>query len=338
MRADAPSYVHRQADDELLKRVVAGDFCAVLTPRQMGKSSLMMRTVAQLQKKHLHSVTIDLSGMIEHDMAAEVFYAGLLHNFIQQLNLQVRLEQWWQEHALLSAVQRFVIFVRDEVLPCIGEGLVVFIDEIDATLQLAFADDFFAALRAFYNERSREPAFTRLTFVLLGVASPQDLIKDRTRTPFNIGSPIELTDFTFDEARILAEGFPLDTEIAIRGLERVLSWTGGHPYLTQKVCADLAADELWQGAEQDVDTLVKTLFFSDATWSDPNLARVRDHLVEEKEHPDAVLDLYRQIRSGGQVLDDERSPVHAALKLGGDRENLSWRYPQAAQQNLRAGL
>src|SRR5262245_56785558 len=240
MSADAPSYVRRRADRELLERTVAGDFCYVLTPRQMGKSSLMVHTVAQLQKKRIHSVTVDLQGKIERGMVPEAFYVGLLDPFIRQLKLPVKREQWWQEHALLSAVQRFSNFVADEVLPYVEKKLVVFIDEIDSTLNLDFSDDFFAAIRAFYNERATNPAFKRLTFVLIGVASPQDLMKDRTRSPFNIGSRIELTDFTLKEAQKLAKGLSIEEKTTTQILERVLDWTGGHPYLTQKVCAELA--------------------------------------------------------------------------------------------------
>lgn len=55
--------------------------------------------------------------------------------------------------------------------------------------------DFFAAIRAVYNHRSRDETFERLTFVLLGVAAPADLVEDQTRTPFNIGKRVELSDF-----------------------------------------------------------------------------------------------------------------------------------------------
>ena len=83
MHSNTPSYVQRNADLELLERVVSGDFCYVLTPRQMGKSSLMMHTVAQLKKRRIHSVVIDLQGKIDRGMAPEAFYAGLLDECIQ---------------------------------------------------------------------------------------------------------------------------------------------------------------------------------------------------------------------------------------------------------------
>ena len=315
--ANAPSYVQRQADHELLAHAIAGDFCYVLTPRQMGKSSLIARTVSQLQKKRLRSVVIDLQGMTAQDMTAEMFYAGLLDACIRQLALPVDLTRWWQEHELLSVVQRFMNFITDEVLARVSKRLVIFVDEIDAMLNRKFSDDFFAAIRAFYNDRTHNSAYKRLTVVLVGSASPSDLVKDRTRSPFNIGHRIELTDFTFDEARQLTAGLSLDELQAAQALAQVLDWTGGQPYLTQKVCAALAADAHVSDGEQRVERLVKALFFSDAPWSDPNLQGVRDRLMAEQDSSDAVLDLYRRIIAGEHILDDERSPVHAALKLSG---------------------
>jgi AAA-like domain len=136
---NAPSYGQRQADDELLTHAAVGDFCYVLTPRQMGKSSLIARTAAQLRKKRIRSVVLNLQGRTERDMAAEMFYAGLLDACIRQLKLSIDLTRWWQEHGLLSAVQRFMNFITDEVLARVSKRLVIFIDEIDILLNWKFA-------------------------------------------------------------------------------------------------------------------------------------------------------------------------------------------------------
>ncbi len=83
--------------------------------------------------------------------------------------------------------------------------MVIFVDEIDSTLSLPFTDDFYAAIRALYNARASEPELKRLSFVLIGVTTPSDLIRDSQRTPFNIGQRVEVTDFTEEEARPLAD-------------------------------------------------------------------------------------------------------------------------------------
>ena len=78
----------------------------------------------------------------------------------------------------------------------------LFVDEIDTTLRLDFTDDFFAAIRFLYQNRALDAELERISFVLIGVATPNDLIKDSARTPFNIGRRIELTDFTTQEAAV----------------------------------------------------------------------------------------------------------------------------------------
>ena len=105
----------------------------------------------------------------------------------------------------------------------------VFVDEIDTTLRLDFTDDFFAAIRFLYQNRAADPELQRLSFVLIGVATPGDLIKDAARTPFNIGHRIELTDFTFDEACALVDTCACPERSAASSSRWTLRWTGGHP-------------------------------------------------------------------------------------------------------------
>src|ERR1017187_8406318 len=125
---------------------------------------------------------------------------------------------------------------------------------------MPFCDDFLVAIRGWYNARAMKPQFERLSFVLLGVATPAQLISDPTRTPFDIGRGIELGDFSAEEAAQLAKGLDGINEAAGRAgalLQRVLYWTGGHPYLTQALCRALT-----EQSGSSVDQLVAEKFLS----------------------------------------------------------------------------
>ena len=93
--------------------------------------------------------------------------------------------------------------------------------------------------------------FKRLTFCLLGVATPSDLIQDTRISPFNIGWRIELRDFTSDEAAPLAGWLEPPCQACASMLQRVLHWTGGHPYLTQRLCRAVL-EALAQRETQDI--------------------------------------------------------------------------------------
>ena len=316
-----PSYVPRAADEELFKRLLAGQFCYVLTSRQMGKSSLMIRTAARLRQQGIQTAIIDLSGLGTQLTSAQ-WYLGLLTRLGNELKLGINIEQWWQERNALSVVQRFTDFMHEVVLTQVAGRIVVFVDEIDSTLKLDFTDDFFAAIRTFYNARASDPIYERLTFVLLGVAAPADLIKNRNLTPFNIGYAIDLQELSRADAQPLQIGleqaFPGQGE---QLLDHIFAWTNGHPYLTQKLChaaTDLTGLANLSGLAPtpDIDTLVQRLFLDKDAQNEDNLQFVRSN-IEASADRRRLVQIYQQVYAGKPVGEDERSPLHHRLKLIG---------------------
>src|SRR4029453_2414939 len=196
-------YLERAADAELLAHCQGGDFTYVLTSRQMGRSSLMIRTAERLKSEGAHPVIIDLTEF-GAQTTAEQWYRGLLVAVQDSLNLQTRVSDWWPQQRGDGYAHRFARYLREIALAECSKRLVLFIDEIDTTLRLDFTDDFFASIRFLCQNRALDAELERISFVLIGVATPNDLIKDSARTPFNIGRRIELTDFTKREAAVLA--------------------------------------------------------------------------------------------------------------------------------------
>jgi AAA-like domain len=137
----------------------------------------------------------------------EQWYFTLADKIARKLRISGDISTWWNGYSLLSPLGRFSHFIETIILEEIKQNIVIFIDEIDSVRRLKFsADDFFALLRACYNNRVEQSKYERLTFTLLGVATPSALIQDRNCTPFNIGKGIYLKGFKLDEALPLVKG------------------------------------------------------------------------------------------------------------------------------------
>jgi WD40 repeat protein len=317
LRDDAPSYIERQADQELFEGLSLGQLCYVLTSRQMGKSSLMIRTAARLQRAGFRVAVLDLTA-IGQNLSAEQWYGGLLIQLGQRLDLEDELIEFWQKQTLTGPLQRWIRAIREVVLQRITERVIIFIDEIDAVRSLPFAaDEFFAGLRGCYNRRVSDVEMERLSFCLLGVAVPTDLIRDTRTTPFNIGRRIELNDFVEMEPMAFTIGLKRDEKSGAGLLKRVLHWTGGHPYLTQRLCQAVAEDTSITNRD-DIDRLCEKSFISpSARERDHNLLFVRQRMLHSEVGVADLLDLYRRVRNGKAVPDEETSPLVDALRLSG---------------------
>src|SRR5262249_1687758 len=150
-----------------------------------------------------------------------------------------------------------------------------------------------------------------------GLATPAELIRDPRTTPFNIGRRIDLADFAEAEAAPLAQGLGRVPALAARLLQRVLYWTGGHPYLTQRLCQEVGQrrDAL---APEAVDAICRNLFFApQARDRDDNLLFVRDRVRRSEAEVGGLLGLYTQVLNQETVRDDEQNPGVAALRLTG---------------------
>jgi hypothetical protein len=323
---NAPSYVKRQADEQLYQALLLGKFCYVFNSRQMGKSSLRVQTMHHLQSVGICCGTIDITAIGTQQVTPEQWYASIVGFLASSFKLKVNVRAWWRERDHLSIVNRLSEFIETVLLVEIEQNVVIFIDEIDSVLGLKFSvDDFFAVIRACYNKRAEKSSYKRLTFALLGVATPADLIADKNRTPFNIGQAIELRGFELSEAIPLLPGLREMVSNPKAVLQQILHWSGGQPFLTQKLCKlVLGAGGEWSEriliAPEDEASWVEQLVRShiienwEANDEPEHLKTIRDRLLRNTQRSGRLLGIYQQILQGVEVpTDDSQEQVELLL-------------------------
>src|SRR5207248_2614532 len=133
-------------------------------------------------------------------------------------------------------------FLRREVLGRIEEPLVWGLDDVDRLFHCDFGSVIFALFRSWHNQRALDSdgPWGRLTLAIAYATEAHLFITDLNRSPFNVGTRLELEDFTIEQVADLnrryathsASGYP---PLRDRGeLGRLYHLLGGHPYLVRR--------------------------------------------------------------------------------------------------------
>ena len=317
---DAPSYVVRLADRELIYALQQGELCYVLDSRQMGKSSLLVRTLHKLEAEGNLCVSIDLTYLGSELTTPLQWYKGFVAQLWTGFGLatKVNLKSWWKEQEF-SYLQRLGEFI-ELLLNCFpNRKIFIFIDEIDRIQSLDFpVDDFFALIRYCYNQRAINSDYQGITFALFGVITPGDLIRNKNLSPFNIGRAIALDGFQLHEVEPLIEGLSDRFVNPHAVMQEILSWTGGQPFLTQKLCQLLinASIDKPLKSENAVNNIVYQYIINNWQSQDEpeHLRTIRDRLLYNPRSAGRLLGIYQQILQFGLVKsDDSREQVELLL-------------------------
>lgn len=304
-------YVERAADRQLLEALFAGEFAFVLATRQIGKSSLMVRTARRLSEHGIRTATIDLTAIGTSGMDPLTWFFALADEIAAELGLSD--PEPWFEAGRGAAVQRWMHFLSEAVLPSLSGPLVLMIDEIDAVRSLPFdADDLFAAIRSITNRAARDPLWAHLTVALFGVATPWELVTDPLRTPFNVGRDVRIEDLTREEIRVLEPGLGCLPGAASSWMDEVFRWTRGHPYMTQRICALLSSRGLPGPPGPCVEAVVREAFLIRGAQGDTALQGAAQRMLSADR---IMVPLYATALETGSATASEEI-VRSALLTG----------------------
>lgn len=292
-------YVNRGADDQLRKIVEEMERPGyVLVARQMGKTNLLFNAKRRLENPNRLFAYVDLSNVfaLERDC-----YRNIIDNILEP------------NESIFKSIEEEVYEIRKQDLPANKEyskslrvilnhfcgDLIIILDEIDALRSATYSDHIFAQIRSNYFSRTNFPVFSRLTYILSGVIDPTELIKDRNKSPFNIGEKIYLNDFEYEEFILFIEKSTLN--ISEECINEIYTWTNGNPRLTFDICSEIENHILDNKviSQELISDIVKRKYL--INYDLPPIDHIRELIKSNKFARDAVAN----IQKGKHDISDE---------------------------------
>jgi AAA-like domain/TIR domain len=255
---DDPWYLPRPTDATALSVISQpGQTLTIKGPRQMGKSSLLMRTVKAALDLGKRVALLDFQLLDEQTKAEpDLFFPRFVSAIAEQLDLANGVEAMWDSG--YSNPQNCTRCTERLILERVQEPCVIAIDETDTIFRTRFSADFFAMLRSWHGLRAHPVRrnWKKLDIILSTSTEPQFFIDRPHESPFNVGVILPLEDFLPAQVEELNALHPRPLEAG--DLDRLYALVQGHPYLTRKALYMVAGttpscgvDELFDEAIDD---------------------------------------------------------------------------------------
>ena len=232
VKLDSPFYVKRKADPEIIEQIQKkGTTVIVKGPRQMGKSSLLVRAQAEAKKHRQQCCYLDFQFIDQsHLTGLDNLFQYLARKMCRVFKTAVKPDDCWNER--LGSKESITEFIEGALLKQAQSPVLILMDEVDRLFNQPFRDDFFSTIRGWHNLRAAEDCWNNLNLVIAHSTEPYLWIQDINQSPFNVGSRIELEDFDFQQLKELnsRHGKPLKKD---KEIPELIQLTGGQPYLVR---------------------------------------------------------------------------------------------------------
>lgn len=313
LKPDDPFYLPRPADD-IVDTLATDTGCTLVIkgPRQVGKSSLLVRYLAACQQAGKRLAFLDLQGLTDLNLAdLPTFLVRIAETILKRLKLPP------MDAGLVFEPLQLTAYIEDRVVPETGP-LVFAFDEVDRVLGRPWQKDFFSMLRMWHNRRA-EPfsAWGQVDLALVIATEPYILIDAKDQSPFNVGEVVTLSPFerpALDKLNTL-----YDTKLDSTQLDRLFELTGGQPYLTRTafyrfVSPDATSfGELFEQAALDSGPFGDHLKSKLLLLHRAGLAQAAGHVLRYGSVPNNDRTIFYRLHGAGLVRQDGKRVVPANL-------------------------
>jgi AAA-like domain len=240
---NSPLYLERaQVAAECAREILKpGALVRIRAPQRTGKTSLLNRILAQAEDQGYRTVRLNLR-KAEKSVFSDLdrFLRWFCANVSRQLKIEPCLDEYWDEEigSKVSCTGYFQSYLLEEITTNIVIGL----DDIDTVFGYPdIAEDFLALLREWHEEAALQESWQKLRLVIAH-ATEVYISLNIHQSPFNVGLPIKLPNFTLDRVLQLAQLHGLQwTEAEAQPL---MAMVGGQPYLIRLALYHLARQQL----------------------------------------------------------------------------------------------
>jgi L-asparaginase len=372
IRRDRALYIERSADQKFQLAIQQKrDVFVITAPRQTGKTSLWYKAQPDLEAQGFKTGLVDFRVVFgqpdEKTRSAKAWTETLLRAVARSFDIDVTdVQRWTAANPERSTTELIVGFFKEFLRTRLRGPVAVVFDEIDVVqLYHWFTDNLFEAIRALAADRDE----LDMSFVMIGLNHPKDLLKTAPSGGFNIsGLHIALDDFDSEDASTVeawARDYPAPThDDKVVVAKAILSVTGGQPFLTTYLFEQAKNNHVIDSS--GIPPLVSTLIEDarngmgievhfdsprDIIKERPNLAfRMIDVIDEARKEPVPIMNLRGDLRaalvSTGLVRERNRSlviksPIYREFFDGGWiadlRKSIGSEVSTAAPRRLMAG-
>ncbi|MCC5667948.1 AAA-like domain-containing protein [Nostoc sp. CHAB 5784] len=219
-----------------------GALVRIKAPKEMGKTSMLLRILNYADSQGYRTVSLNLE-QIDSSILNELnlFLRWLCANVSRQLQIEPRLDDYWDED--IGSKVSCSLYFRKYLLEQINSPVVLVLDEVNQIFEHPqVARDFLPMLRSWYEEARRLLIWQKLRLVVVHsteIYVPLQL----NQSPFNVGLPIQLSDFCLDQVQQLAQSYGLDWSNGEES-RQLMAMVGGHPALIHMAIYHLSFEEM----------------------------------------------------------------------------------------------
>ncbi|MCJ8281559.1 MAG: AAA-like domain-containing protein [Rivularia sp. ALOHA_DT_140] len=228
-------YVERPVIESICYETIKqpGSLIRIKAPSFMGKTYLIDKLISELTQQNYRtaSLSFELADSSTHFTNLNKFLRWFCINLSRELGLARELDEYWDEEGMGAKVSCTTYF-EEYLLVQAETPLVLCLDDVDLLFPYPqIYEDFFGLLRSWY-EKARSRKIWKKLRLIIAHSTDVYIRLNINQSPFNVGLPIELSEFTKEQVVELVRQHNLKINDDI--IQSLMELVGGHPYLLEQ--------------------------------------------------------------------------------------------------------